>query len=664
MHVYTVLRSLAVIAAFSAILFHSLSVSAGQEASDWWKAQGDVTVVLMKPGASIAKLTADVNVATPKNAQDVMFKLCVFMRGGMNKEAIETLQELKARCPNIAHHQVGGIFTTACDNVLALDVAKATAECFADNLSERDLNTTVVRHFLRSGWTVEKVDKWLAGLPKGKGNFWVVERLRLNMGHSHREALVRGLSDSVRKNPQDIKGAVEFLAVMAHAPRTGGKSWDLSWMTESIKPKLATEAEKIASGLKKLGNWKTAIVFYKQALDTPLTEEESKNLQRLGSMLILPDHDRGRARGLARFAAHAREGMAKCLLEVGKNTQAQKWMVEAADIRKKHNLGFNALFAGQGQRASGQRTIEGRIKEKEKKSAKDPQYWRDRALYYRGRNEPALEAEALLKGLALKTPQPDPVRHLLLSEYAHFLEREKRIDDAVAFLRKEIEQAPTTPKSAERAVSLLAYDFYQGISIDDAVLWNWLENRPKWGSTEGRLLERMLVSAYPNFDKHFIRAEKAALGKDPSRAYMLGCIMNRLHFPKRAIPLLKYAIERSHGKEQKKWAALALLKSYLDMGDWKQAEAIFPDAAKSISSNELPEWYSRVAVAAAKTGAKTDAMRIWSQAANLSPSQIYGLEDMAEAGLRNELKDFYSEMQKKMPSSYAPAKALMELEKK
>ena len=107
-----------------------------------------------------------------------------------------------------------------------------------------------------------------------------------------------------------------------------------------------------------------------------------------------------------------------------------------------------------------------------------------------------------------------------------------------------------------------------------------------------------------------------------------------------------------------------LFESYLDTGDWKHAEEVFPDAAKRLTPKELPEWYSRVAVAAAKAGAKTDAMRIWSRVANLSPSQMDGLEDLVEAVLRNELKNFYRKMQKEMPSSEVPAKALMALEKK
>ena len=43
-------------------------------------------------------------------------------------------------------------------------------------------------------------------------------------------------------------------------------------------------------------------------------------------------------------------------------------------------------------------------------------------------------------------------------------------------------------------------------------------------------------------------AEEVALGKAPSRTYTLGWIMNRMHFPKRSIPLLKYAVGNAHDK--------------------------------------------------------------------------------------------------------------------
>jgi tetratricopeptide (TPR) repeat protein len=624
--------------------------------------------MLTQGETSIAELVANLSTATPQNAQDAMFKVSVLMRAGMNRQTIEALQQLKALSPQMENRQVGGIYYYACDNVLAWDVAKATVEVFADNISDMALENRLLKHFLNSGWTVDKVDAWLADMPKDTHNFWVKERLRFNKRHGRGEALIRELSDNVREHPQDIEGAVAFLDALIYARYGGDEKTELSWMAETVRPKLATQAENIASRLKTLAKWTTAIGFYRQAVDIPLTEEESRELAMRCAAFVPFERLR------AMFAAHAREGLAECLLKSGRKDEAQKWMVEAADIREKHDLGLNALFAGQVQAASGQRIIEGRIKKNQKKSEDNPQYWRQRAQYYRGRSEPAQEEQALLKGLALTVPQPEPQRphrdrvdwrSRLLVDYAHFLMRQKRIAEAVALLRKEIKQAPAVSQSAQSAARLLAFDLYKQISVDDPVLWNWLTNRPKWEHTEERLLWRMLESAKPdNLDKHFIHAEQAALGKDPSRAHTLGWIMNRMRLPKRSIPLLKYAVKNAHDKELKERAAFALLESYLDTGDWKHAEEVFPDAARRLTPNELPHWYSRLAVTAAKAGAKPDAMRIWSRVANLCPCHIGDLEDLVEAGLTNELKDFYRKMQKEMPSSEVPARALMALEKK
>lgn len=668
MHVQTVLSPRTAIVVFSTILLHSPSVSAEQETADWWKAQRNAVVMLMERETPIANLAADVSAATPENAQDAMFKLCVLMRAGMTKEAIEALRELKTLSPKMDNNQVVSIYRDACDTFVAWDVAKATVEVFAENISSMRLDYCLLQHFLNAGWTSEEVDNWLARMPEGTNNFWVKERLRFGMRHGRGEALVRDLSDSVRENPKDIEGAVAFLDALAYAQHTGEGKWNLSWMAETIRPTLATEAERIALSLKRLAGWATAIRFYQRAIDTPLTEEESRKLGTMRATFVPLETLR------AMFAAHAREGMADCLLKLGKEDRAQKWMVEAADIREKHHLGLAALFAGQVQAASGQRTIEGRIKEEEEKSKNDLHYWRDRAQYYRGRNEPAQEEEAILKGLALATPQPDAEqghdkgliqsRIWLLSNYTHFLLREKRIDEAVALLRTEIKRTPPTSESARAAARLLAFDFYREISVDDALLWNWLASQPKWEHTEQRLLWGLLVSAKrDDLDKHFSRAEEFVHGKDPSRASTLGWIMNSMHFPKRSIPLLEYAVENAHDEELRGRTHVMLFESYLDNGDWKPAERVFPQAAKRLTPKELPHRYSRVAAAAAKAGAKTDAMRIWSRVANLSPSQVDGLEDLVKAGLRNELKNFYHKMQQEMPSSEFPAKALMALEK-
>jgi hypothetical protein len=353
--------------------------------------------------------------------------------------------------------------------------------------------------------------------------------------------------------------------------------------------------------------------------------------------------------------------------------EAQKWMVEASDIREKNNLGRNALFAGQVQGMSGQRVIEEKIKAEEKTSENDPKYWYDRAAYYHGRKEPDQEEIALKKGLALTTPQQEPEqrhkghldwRSLLLADYADFLSREKREGEAVVLLRKEIAESPSTSESSARAANLLAFDFEKHISPDDAVLWTWLENRPKWQNTEERLLWRMLEKVNQNdVDTHFAQAEKLAFNGDPSRAHTLGCIENRMKFPQRSLPLLEYAVEKAQDNKLKERAAFSLFKSYLDTGDWKRAEAIFPNAARQLTPNELFEWYSRIALLAAKAGAKADAMRIWGRVANLDLSATGAAEQLVKAGLSDELIGFYLDMQEKIPSSDIPPKVLNTLQK-
>jgi tetratricopeptide (TPR) repeat protein len=231
-------------------------------------------------------------------------------------------------------------------------------------------------------------------------------------------------------------------------------------------------------------------------------------------------------------------------------------------------------------------------------------------------------------------------------------------------LRKEIEHSPPASESAERAAYFLAGDFNKGISADDTLLWNWLAGRPKWEYTEERLLWRLLESARrDDLDRYFARAEELAKANDLSRAGALGWIMNRMRFPERSIPLLKYVVENTQDKRQKESATFTLLESYRDIGDWKHAEEIFLQTVNRFTTEEIPKWYSRLAVAAAKAGAKTDAMRLWSQVANLNPSYTDGLYNLVYAGLKDELVNFYSQMQKEMPSSEAPARAMKILEK-
>jgi hypothetical protein len=133
-------------------------------------------------------------------------------------------------------------------------------------------------------------------------------------------------------------------------------------------------------------------------------------------------------------------------------------------------------------------------------------------------------------------------------------------------------------------------------------------------------------------------------------------------FAARSIPLLQDAIARTDDKEQRESARFTLFESYLDTGDWKQAEAVFPDAALHLTGRELPSWQGRIAELAARAGAKDDALRIWKSVANVNPCYLGSVGDLARAGLTTELREFYKEFGVKLPSSVVPLRAMKIIE--
>jgi hypothetical protein len=636
-------------------------LAGAEQDPDWWKSQRDLTAWLWDSNTPMATVVRTVNAQPAADGPAAMFKVCLLLRAGMNEQAVGALRELKAACPKLGGGQVNNLYYDACDHEAAWEVAQAVAEVFAEDATDLTLENRLLKHWLESGWTVEKVDAWLAARPPGIHSFWVKERLRFAQSHGRGEALLQQLSDGVRRNPSNVTTAVVFLDALLYA-RQGAKPIDLSWLEGVVKPVRALDAKAMADRLQQLANWNLALVYGQQAITTPLTDPEVRELGRMRQLVLPAEKLR------AEFEANAREAVAECLLNLGRTDAAQLRMVEAADLRERNGLRGNPLLAGRVQAESGQRTIERRIVEAEKKSDQEPEYWRERAQYFRGRKEADREEAALKQGLSLTKPQSPPDRpgkghadwrSWLLSDYARFLAGHGRESEAVALLRQELAEAPAVAESSVRAASLLAFDFSKQVSAEDAVLWNWLANRPAWAYPEERLLWRMLENApKETLDRHFTRAEKLAAGGDPNRAHTLGWIMNRLQFPKRSLPLLKHAVATAHDEELKQRAAFALLESFLDTGNWKDAEAIFPEAARRLTAQEIPQWHSRLALAAARDGAKADALRLWFRTANVSPTATGGLAELARLGLREDLVAFYQAMQKEMPASRAPDRAL------
>lgn len=653
------------------------SIHAGMEFPSWGKAEIDVDSALLRQKISLTELATRVKSSKPKNAQEAMFKLNVLMRSGINKEAIETLKELKELYPKLGSHkieifnyrefghvegiyQIESIYYSACDKS-AWDLARELIEIFAD-VVYFDIDSRLITHLINSGWSVGKVDKWLESMPVNINKSWIAQRLRFNVKHGRGETMVMELSDDVRKNPRDISNALFFLKSLYTAQYTTKEKWDLSWMAETIKPELASEANDIAWYLKELSNCTTAVVFYRRAVEIPLTREDLGRMEPLQKVLSLEDIQKN-------FSIRVREEMVECLHKNHNDIEALKWKIEATAMLMTRIIDRKTPSTGQVQSLSEEESIKKKLKE----NNNDTQYWMKLIAYYHLIRDSNKTEEAMKKALELTSPQPErflgkgdeDLRSNLLTGYAYFLMNAKREEEAVALLRNEIEKSPANSMSVIMAVRILESYLEGYIRVDDELLWNWISSRKKWDYEEERLLKRMLEKTnQDNIDKYLTRAEELTKENHPSRAYVLGWIIYTMKFPARSIPLLEYASGITNDTELKERSTFTLFQSYLDIGDWKIAENIFMNATKRLTSSEVPYWHSRMAVVAAKSGAKEDAIRLWKDTMNFSPYYTNGLDDLVNMGLKDQLVELYQNMQNEMPDSEIPGKALKILEEK
>jgi tetratricopeptide (TPR) repeat protein len=655
------------IAAFVGVL-SCAGVGCGVEADSaaqaewWWTTDQSVVELLLRERKDVVVVAQELNRSAPATAQEAVRKLNVLLRAGLSSEAIKAVDQLHALCPELANNPVQSIYLSTCDNLEAWEVAQRLVETFADNISELPLENRLLAHFADVGWSVDAIDKWLASRPAGQDGFWMKERLRFNASRGRADKLIEKLTAEVRANPENVTAAIQYLDAVLYSGSGLENRRNLSRIANTIHPKRATDAYEIAQRLQRLREWAPAATFFRAALAIPLSAEEVHKMESTIQAVLPRDTIK------AIFIVQAKEGLSECLLALGDKTKAQRLMEEAVVLRRERHVGENMQFAGQVQAETGARVIESTILAEQKKSEDDPQYWLERAAYYQGRNEAAPEEEAYRKAFALTAPQPRPAhpgkgfadfRSNVISNLNRFLTEHQREDEAVALLLKELQDSPADSVSTERAAHLIAFEHRERIAPDEDAYWRWLGNRPTWSHTEERLLWELLKRVDPpKLDSYFTRAENMSANADPSRNKALGWIMNRMNSAARAIPLLQDAVARLADKEQRDSTQFTLFESYLDTGDWQRAEAIFPEASRHLTSQEIPSWLGRIAVAAARAGAKTDALRIWKTVVNVNPCFLGALDDLARADLTAELRGYYTELSERLPSSVAPARAL------
>lgn len=665
------------------------NTTSAEEKIEWWSTDGKVGQQLISQEKNLVDWAAELAASKAKTPEEAVIKISVCMRAGLDDEACDAIRTLwQFGSDQVDNYLLTSCYYKATDDYLAWDIARTIAETFAPRIHEIALDNRLFKHYRdkdnEKRWSDDEFIAWLDARVESvreynreqatKANpndqlrrfsfysvkpieYW--QRLRLRhlaeMGRADEE--LRRMESSVRENPADAELTIDFLRSLTFLRNTNSvvKPDSLDWMSDICHPSLATDIRQIAGLLADLKQYRTAEAFFRRAIDTKITDEEISRLSMMCQACLPAKTHR------LLFEIGVREDLAKCLLEMGEPKKSQKIMVEAADLRQANNLPFNPYLSGVVQSVSGARVIEGRIREKEQENKDDPEYWRNRADYYRGRGEPAEEEAAIRRGLALCPPEPQPqgkaptqMRHWLLSSLTNFLIRQHREDEAVAILLKEMKEVPIDAASSKGAARLLAYDLPKKVDPDEPILWAWLSRREKWDNPDERLLWRMLESApRDSRDKYFTRAEKLALkdGVDASRAATLGWILNRMDEAARSVPLLKHAIETTDDKEQKQKASFTLFESYLDIKDWRAAESMFDVAAQRLSTSEDPEWLGRIARIAAEKGDNEDAMRIFRRVANCNLKYRRLVDELVQFGLKDEISDFYKEVQRKLPTA-------------
>jgi hypothetical protein len=258
---------------------------------------------------------------------------------------------------------------------------------------------------------------------------------------------------------------------------------------------------------------------------------------------------------------------------------------------------------------------------------------------------------------------------MIVSSYALFLRRHESDQAAIKFIWSEFDAASNSSSSSSVEYrTKLVRDLEQTYETDqtgylspvDERLWQLLKQLKTWSYTEERILWRMVRNAKPEQRQQlWTRAEGLALG-NASRELTLGWIMNRCQEAKRSIPFLLAAC-KSDDKELKQRSQFTLFESYLDVFDWRRAEEIWPAALVRLTSEEKPDWLSRIAIAAARSGDKDDSLRLWQLKDSIDLSALNNLDDMIKYGMKDKLVNYYRELKKSKPKSTVPGKALLQL---
>lgn len=507
---------------------------------------------------------------------------------------------------------------------------------------------------------LDAIYSWIKARYPANPDYWCHLRVIFGQEAGRKDRVFQELAKEVKDNPKDLDAVKRYI----NASTELSDQKDISWICDAINPQLAYDNYRVAEWLRRRYP-KEAVHYLKRAKTLPFTQQDEKALldymRKNTARAMLTPIDAAKE-----FSTWTRGMLAECYQKSGDSKSAQELLVQLS----KETGGQAPVYAltqlaGQIQATTPTKPLEAQIKQAEPANENSISYWLGRAAYYRGRSDVAKEREALDHALGLAKAKKDENWKFyhpgVVSDFARFLKRNESEKAALAFVWKEFDanQDLDFRKLLVREIEMqLETDQTHYLSPTDERLWAVLSHASVWKHDEERLLWRMARNAQPGDQRAVLwkRAEQLARNNE-SREAVLGWVMNRTQEPKRSIPLLQAAC-KTKDAELKSSAQFTLFESYLDAADWKHAEEIWNAASQRLTDNEKPDWLSRIALAAARSGDKENALRLWKSKDKVDLSAIGLLGDMVKQGMKEPLMNYYRGLKKTRPQSTVPDEAL------
>jgi tetratricopeptide (TPR) repeat protein len=637
------------------------------------------------------------------NTVELMRQLNIFVRAGHRHRAAKVIERLPKGDDESYENNLSSIADFLIGR-LELDLTRRLFERFPYIMPHG--GSSLIYHWAKNGDLTE-IDRWLAarmedtysyrppasrpsrrrlsGALWAEGSYdrWLFIRLGFRTEKGTEGELLDSLADEVRSHPADLTRSMRYLkaAEVSDAARsrnyrpgveTVANKVDIGWMGDICKPALAFDCYLLGKELA-VRSPRAAIALFERALSLPFTDQDKKLMdETIVSHWAFHDpsmnwekswRDWTRLELARSYKANDQASKAQPIIE--ELTAAYPDGLPNIDLIK---------FAGQVQAASGARVVENRVVKAEVKNTNSVEYWRKRAEYYTGRNEKAEAIEAYERALALAPfvitvvdgkeyygPRLD-----ILSSYVWFLGGPASSPEAKQMLWDEFKKAPLSSSYAKAVVGRMisrdgGYDTFFG--ADQSLVWDFLSAQREWGDTERGLLGWMWFR-FNSAEREALwdRAEKLARGASPTRAQALSRALMSREAYLRAIPVLKDAINRLTTEWEKRSATSDLYRAYINTNNWKAAEEMWPSFHGKTGMPASPEALGEIAVAAARAQAPDEAMRFWRAKTNLDLGNFNYLSNLAQLGLKERLRNFYLQLAKDDPESWAPMAALQLLQ--